>query len=103
MRRNRSSGVTNEIVRRWNIYFYIVQHNTVNLINKIFPPSSLLAFAPLRSTYSSFFQGWVNSIGMKMFFQFKYLNFINSHNDVAEFKSVKRYGTEKFLKTLPAM
>jgi hypothetical protein len=34
---------------------------------------------------------------MKMFFQFKYLNFINSHNDVAEFESVKRYGGETFV------
>lgn len=81
--------------------------NTVNLINKNFPSSSLLIFR-LRSTsrlhsaesytfpiLSLLFFGKENSIGMKMFFQFKYLNFINSHNDVAEFKSVKR-SEEKF-------
>ena len=92
-KRNRSSGLTNEIVRRWNIFLRRTTYKTANLINKIFPPSSLLVFCPPFS--SSFSPELKNSIAMKMFFQFKYLNFINSHNDVAEFKSEKRCGMEK--------
>lgn len=101
--RNRSSRVTNEIVRRWNNSFHPIRSIAVNLINKKFPPKSslLMLLESLRSLAFRLRAGKENSIGMKMFFQFKYLNFINSHNDVAEFKSVKRYGAEKLLKGFP--
>lgn len=95
--RNRSSGVTDKIARRWNNFYFFSSLQsgkkmyTVNLINKkisiqvhcwfsvffFVSPSNILA----RLSWEA------NSIGMKMFFQFKYLNFINSHNDVAEFKA----------------